>query len=189
MSKANEQFAKLFALKASGKSRSAELLEELYSVADEQARAIHMNYIAEQRGLGFAAPLESTEEHPIAEELIDPEMVDFDALPSHIQDLRFAATNTARKLYSSAHKSTTAMLEMLLLTVAEHVHLEWARGMIADGWVYGPEEDEEKKTSPFLTNFKFILNDSELNKHIDYFVEIARVLLFNMLVDVACIPE
>ena len=189
MSKADEQFAKLFALKASTKSKSSELFEELFSVADEQARAIHLDFVACKRGLGFAAPSESTENHPISEELIDPEMVDFDSLPDYLQDIRYAYTSTARKLYSSTHKSTVTMLELLLTTVAEHVHLEWARDMIADGWTYGPEEDEENKKTPYLTNFKFILNDPELSKNVDYFIEIARALLYNMLEDIKGVPN
>ena len=76
MATANEHFAKIFALKASGRSRSSELLEELYPALDEQARAIHLDYIACQRGLGFAPPSEATDDHPISKEFIDPEMVD-----------------------------------------------------------------------------------------------------------------
>lgn len=181
MAKNYERYAELFALRVSGKSKTAELQEELYSVADEQARAIHLDYIASQRGLGFAAPNESTDDHPIDTSLIDSELVDFDALPEEIKDIRMAYTDTARKLYSMAHKSIVSELELMLFNVAEHVHFEWARDMVADGWSYGPEEDEDEKKSPYLIPFAVIVNDPALEENVEYFVEVARALLFNML--------
>ena len=181
MGKTYERYAEIFALKASCKSKTAELKEELYSIADQQARVIHLDYIATQRGLGFSAPGESTEDHSIPDDMIDPEMVDFDALPSEVKDLRMAYTDTARKLYSTTHKAIVTELELMLFTVAEHVHLEWAREMFADGWTYGHEEDEDEKKSPYLVPFVVIVNDPELEDRAKYFVEVARTLLFNLL--------
>lgn len=181
MAKTYERYAELFALRLSGKSKTAELKEELSSIAENQARKIHLDYIASQRGLGFAAPGESTEEHPIAENLIDSEMIDYDALPDEIKDIRMAYTDTARKLYASAHKPIVNELELMLFNVADHVHFEWAREMVADGWTYGPETDEEEKKSPYLIPFAVIVNDPELEENAEYFVEVARALLFNLL--------
>ena len=181
MAKTYERYAEIFALKISNKSKTSELKEELYSVAEQQAREIHLDYISSQRGLGFAAPGESTEDHPIAEKLIDSEMVDFDELPNEVKDLRMAYTDTARKLYSTAHKPIVNELELMLFNVADHVHQEWAREMVADGWTYGHEEDEEEKKSPYLIPFAVIVNDPELEDKAEYFVEIARNLLFNLL--------
>jgi hypothetical protein len=181
MAKNYERYAEIFALKLSGKSQTAELQEELYSLADDQARAIHLDYIASQRGLGYAAPNESTEEHPVDDELIDSELVDYDALPEEVKDIRMAATDTARKLYIMAHKPLVKELELMLYRVAEHIHLEWARDMTADGWTYAPVEDEEEKKSPYLVPFAVIVNDPELEENAEYFVEVARTLLFNLL--------
>lgn len=186
MSKNYERYAELFALRVSGKAKTAELQEELYKVADEQARNIHLDYIAAQRGLGFAVPGESTEDHPIANALIDSEMVDYDALPNEVKDLRLAATDTARKLYIMAHKPVMSELELMLFNVADHVHFEWARDMVADGWTYGPEEDEDEKKSPYLIPFALIVNDPALEENAEYFIEVARALLFNMLDEVKC---
>ena len=181
-----ERYAELFALMASGKSKTAELKGELHSAADEQARLIHFNYIASQRGLGFAAPGESTESHPVFSELIDPDMVDYDDLPVEVQDLRMAYTDTARKLYTMAHKAIVGELELMLFNVAEHVHLEWAREMIADGWTYGSEENKEEKKTPHLLPFTVIINDPELEESATYFIEVARVLLSNLLDESKC---
>ena len=184
MSKNYERYAEIFAFKLSGKSQTAVLQEELYGLADEQARALHLDYIASQRGLGYAAPNESTEEHPIDESLIDSELVDYDALPEEIKDIRMASTDTARKLYTMAHKPVVKELELMLYRVAEHVHLEWARDMANDGWTYGPEEDEDEKKSPYLVPFAVIVNDPALEENAEYFVEVARTLLFNLLDEV-----
>lgn len=42
--------------------------------------------------------------------------------------------------------------ELTLLTekIAENVHEIWSAGRIADGWVYGPARNDEKKTHPCL---------------------------------------
>ena len=92
-----------------------------------------------------------------------------------------AATDTARKLYIMAHKPLVKELELMLYRVAEHIHLEWARDMTADGWTYAPVEDEEEKKSPYLVPFAVIVNDPELEENAEYFVEVARTLLFNLL--------
>ena len=45
--------------------------------------------------------------------------------------------------------------ELLALTekIAENVHDVWAAGRIAEGWVYGTEKDNEKKTNPSLVPY------------------------------------
>ena len=45
--------------------------------------------------------------------------------------------------------------ELLSLTekIAENVHDVWAVGRIAEGWVYGVEKDNEKKTTPSLVPY------------------------------------
>ena len=45
--------------------------------------------------------------------------------------------------------------ELLALTekIAENVHDVWAVGRMAEGWVYGPVKDSEKKTSPQLVAY------------------------------------
>jgi len=45
--------------------------------------------------------------------------------------------------------------ELLALTekIAENVHDVWAVGRISEGWVYGPEKDNEKKTTPALVPY------------------------------------
>ena len=45
--------------------------------------------------------------------------------------------------------------ELLALTeqIAENVHEVWAAGRIAEGYVYGPEKDAEKKTTPLLVSY------------------------------------
>ena len=45
--------------------------------------------------------------------------------------------------------------KLLLLTeqIAENVHDVWAAGRLAEGWVYGPKKDDEKKTTPLLVPY------------------------------------
>lgn len=45
--------------------------------------------------------------------------------------------------------------DLLELTekLAENVHENWAAGRIADGWIYGPTRDSEKKTNPCLVPY------------------------------------
>lgn len=42
--------------------------------------------------------------------------------------------------------------ELLTLTekIAENVHENWSAGRIAEGWTYGEERDDKKKTTPCL---------------------------------------
>ena len=52
--------------------------------------------------------------------------------------------------------------ELLELTeqIAENVHENWAASRIAEGWVYGENRDDEKKTTPCLVPYSE-LPDSE----------------------------
>ena len=52
--------------------------------------------------------------------------------------------------------------ELLELTeqIAENVHENWAAGRVAEGWVYGENRDNEKKTTPCLVPYSE-LPDSE----------------------------
>lgn len=42
--------------------------------------------------------------------------------------------------------------ELLALTekIAENVHENWSAGRIAEGWIYGEERNDKKKTTPCL---------------------------------------
>jgi hypothetical protein len=37
--------------------------------------------------------------------------------------------------------------------IAENVHENWAAGRIAEGWTYGKERDDRKKTTPCLVPY------------------------------------
>ncbi len=52
--------------------------------------------------------------------------------------------------------------ELLELTeqIAENVHENWAKGRVADGWIYGEKRDDEKKTTPCLVPYSQ-LSDEE----------------------------
>lgn len=41
-------------------------------------------------------------------------------------------------------------LKELMEQIAENVHEVWSRGRMEDGWVYGPERDDNLKTHPCL---------------------------------------
>lgn len=42
----------------------------------------------------------------------------------------------------------------LMEQIAEQVHDIWAQGRVAEGWVYGPQRDDEKKTTPCLVPYQ-----------------------------------
>ena len=52
--------------------------------------------------------------------------------------------------------------ELLSLTekIAENVHENWADGRIKEGWTYGAERNDQKKTTPCLVPYDQ-LSDSE----------------------------
>ena len=37
--------------------------------------------------------------------------------------------------------------------IAENVHENWSAGRLEEGWVYGPERNDEKKTTPCLVPY------------------------------------
>ena len=46
-----------------------------------------------------------------------------------------------------------AQLHPLQELLAEDIHDTWAAGRLAEGWVYGPERNDEKKTTPCLVPY------------------------------------
>lgn len=59
-------------------------------------------------------------------------------------------------------KNIVLPAELLELTekIAENVHDHWAIGRIAEGWTYGEQRDDQKKTTPCLVPYDQ-LPDSE----------------------------
>ncbi len=56
--------------------------------------------------------------------------------------------------------------ELLELTekIAENVHENWSEGRISEGWIYGEERDDAKKTTPCLVPYAEL---SEIEKEYD----------------------
>lgn len=69
-------------------------------------------------------------------------------------------------------------LEPLIETIAEFVHNQWAAQRIADGWTYGPQRDDVKKTHPCLVPYKDL---PESEKQYDKLtaITVIFVILFN----------
>ncbi len=53
--------------------------------------------------------------------------------------------------------------ELVELTeqIAENVHENWAQGRIADGWVYGAQRDDNKKTTPCLVPYSELTEEEK----------------------------
>ncbi len=174
MSNELKWYADLFAVKVAGKSKTADMQEELLEKILDQAESIHNVYRTVDREL-----LSIYNDEEIDEENSDM-FLDFDALPEESKCFRMASTDTAFKLYSMAHKDTVTQIELLVFKVAEHVHMEWARDMLADGWRYG-EENENEKTTPYLLPFSVLINNLNYSDELEFFVDIARALIAGAL--------
>ena len=57
------------------------------------------------------------------------------------------------KPVDTAHITLPAELLELTEKIAENVHENWALGRVKDGWTYGPERDDRKKTTPCLVAY------------------------------------
>lgn len=61
-------------------------------------------------------------------------------------------TYTPRPVDTS-HVRLSPSLEALGEQLAEHIHDVWSLGRIADGWTFGPQRDDTKKTNPCLVPY------------------------------------
>ena len=68
--------------------------------------------------------------------------------------------------------------ELLLLTekIAENVHDVWAVGRIREGWTYGTEKDNAKKTNPSLIPYDR-LSESEKDYDRNTALETLRLII------------
>lgn len=53
--------------------------------------------------------------------------------------------------------------ELLILTerIAENVHDVWAKNRIAEGWTYGEERNDEKRTTPCLVPYSELTEEEK----------------------------
>ena len=53
--------------------------------------------------------------------------------------------------------------ELIELTekIAENVHENWSAGRIKDGWIYGAERNDEKKTTPCLVPYSQLTEEEK----------------------------
>ena len=45
-------------------------------------------------------------------------------------------------------------LQQLMETIARDIHEQWAKSRMDDGWLYGPERNDEKKLHPCLVPYE-----------------------------------
>lgn len=66
--------------------------------------------------------------------------------------------------------------ELLALTekIAENVHENWSAGRIAEGWTYGEERDDKKKTTPCLIPYSEL---PEIEKEYDRITALQSIKL------------
>lgn len=65
---------------------------------------------------------------------------------------KMSNTYTPRPLVLN-HINIPEELIALVESLAENVHDVWAEGRIAEGWTYGSERNDEKKTNPCLVPY------------------------------------
>ncbi len=59
-----------------------------------------------------------------------------------------------------------ADLEQLVEKMSLNVHEVWAAGRIAEGWIWGPERDDEKKHHPCLVAYEDLPeSEREYDRH------------------------
>lgn len=54
----------------------------------------------------------------------------------------------------TSHVSLTPEMQELIEILAKNAHDVWAVQRLKDGWVYGPERDDERKTHPCLVAYE-----------------------------------
>ena len=67
---------------------------------------------------------------------------------------------TPKPVDTSAIVLDEGLLE-LTEKIAENVHEVWAAGRIADGWTYGEERDDTKKTTPCLVPYAALTDEEK----------------------------
>lgn len=67
-------------------------------------------------------------------------------------------------------------LEALIEEMSRNTHDVWAEGRIAEGWTYGPERDDVKKTHPCLVPYND-LPDTEKDYDRNTSVETLKLIL------------
>lgn len=185
MSEKYARIAELYARRLSGESQVAAIKPELMDLAYEQAEALHAEHVKYLQALGYVFAPEDNDD-PEAGPLTDSQATTFALLQDEQQDQWMAATDIARKLYTTAHKTVSKSVNALLYTIAEDVHNAWVSEVLQDGYVYGTELNDDEKTSPLLLPFSTLFNDEKLKPFTAYAVLIARELLLNMVEEAEC---
>lgn len=67
-------------------------------------------------------------------------------------------------------------MQQLVEQLARNVHDNWAAGRIKEGWTYGPERDDKRKTHPCLVDYDD-LPDSEKEYDRTTAVETIKLIL------------
>ena len=186
MSDKYERTAELYARRLSGESKIAAIKPELMDLAYDQAQSLHAEHVKYLQALGYVFATENNDD-PEAGPLTDSQATTFELLEDVQQDQWMAATDIARKLYTTAHKTVSRSVNALLYAIAEDVHNAWVSDLIQDGYTYGPQLSEDEKTCPHMLPFNILINTPELKPFTDYAVLIARQLLINIADNAECV--
>jgi hypothetical protein len=185
MSDKYTRIAELYARRLSGESQIAAIKPDLMDVAYEQAEALHAEHVKYLQAMGYVFAPENNDD-PEVGPLTDNQVTTFALLQDDQQEQWLAATDIARKLYTSAHKTVSKSVNALLYTIAEDVHNSWVSEILQEGYVYGTELNDDEKTCPLLLPFSTLFNDEKLKPFTAHAILIARELFFSMVDEAEC---
>ena len=152
------------------RSEQIHLAQNLESVTEQLARAIHADYLAKMNASGQYG-------HPYA--------VEWDDLSEELRESnRAQALNISEKLSMAGFAydagdtpfpSVEEFDEKTTLLLARSEHIRWMQEKLANGWTYAPVRDNELKQHPCLVSYEELPVD-EQQKDIDVVQNIIPLL-------------
>ena len=176
----NETTAREYAQKVVERPLAAELEPDLKAIAEQQARASHEGWLAGKKAQGYVYGL-TTNDNPRKGPLTNPLMVPYDELSESDKQSNIANAVAIISILRDMDCSFVSFTKAILYPIAKHVHDEWSREKIKQGWTWGPVTDKANKIHRDLVPFEVLATDPDLVGDIQYDVDTAREIIIKMI--------
>jgi len=127
-----------------------EEVEEFHDplLIEELARILHERYVAERANEGETIATNSSmvDFDKLTDDLKEANRDNATAIPRKLKQIKYDIRRLERGEHVDLPKFTDDEIEQM----AKMEHARWNWQKIMQGWVYGPERDSQKKTSPYL---------------------------------------